>query len=327
MDNTNENMLIPVAPSMLPNVSDALISQAQDYVSHAKSESTQNAYKSDWEDFTGWCIQHSCPFLPALPVTVALYLTDLISKGRKVSTLSRRLVAISQVHKHHGYESPTSAAVVRETLKGIRREHGSQIDAVDALTTADMRAICQSLPNTTIGQRDRALLLIGFAGAFRRSEIVNLNIDDVQECHEGLRINIRHSKTDQEGEGRVVGIPYGSDILTCPVRAYKAWLETSGITDSAIFRGLDKGSHIISVRLSDRAVAQIIQKASQHASLDHKHVAGHSLRAGHATSAARAGVSERVIMKQTGHRSERMVRRYIRKGELFTENSATRLGL
>ncbi|MEI6521665.1 MAG: site-specific integrase, partial [bacterium] len=293
MENTNEKMLTTVVPNLLPDVSESLISQAQIYVTHAKSESTRNAYESDWEDFTGWCIQHSCQFLPALPGTVSLYLTDLISQGRKVSTLARRLVAISQAHKYQGHTSPTSATVVRETLKGIRREHGSQVDAVDALTTADMRAICQSLPDSIIGQRNRALLLLGFAGAFRRSELVSLNLDDVQECTEGLRISIRRSKTDQEGEGRVVGIPYGSDMQTCPVRAYKAWLETSGITDGAIFRGLDKGGHIISVRLSDRAVAQIIQKAAQHASLDHKHVAGHSLRAGHATSAARAGVSER----------------------------------
>ncbi|MEI6521530.1 MAG: site-specific integrase [bacterium] len=327
MNNTNEKMLTPVAPNMLPEVSASLISQAQDYVKQAKSENTRKAYESDWQDFTAWCNLHNCHYLPALPETVTLYLTDLISQHRKVSTLARRLVAISQAHKYHGHTSPTIATVVRETLKGIRREHGSKCETVDALTTADIRTICQSLPDSIIGKRDRTLLLLGFAGAFRRSELVNLNIDDIEESTEGLRINIRHSKTDQEGEGRMVGIPYGSDIQTCPVRSYKLWIETSGITADAIFRGLDKGGHIISIRLSDRAVAQIIQRTTQHAGLNHKHVAGHSLRAGHATSAARAGVSERIIMKQTGHRSEKMVRRYIREGQLFTENSAALLGL
>lgn len=304
-----------------------LVVQTQAYIHNAKAANTREAYRRDWTDFTRWCAEHDCIALPATPEAVAVYLTDLISQGRKVSTLQRRLVSISQAHKHANLPPPTSATIIRETLKGIIRAHGTRPTTVDALLTEDIRRICQTLPNTLIGLRTRLLCLLGFAGGFRRSELVSLNVEDIEECADGLRILLRQSKTDHTGEGRVVGIPFGSHPLTCPVRAYKAWLEHSGITTGAVFRGMDKGARIISDRLTGRAVAQIIQRATAKAGLDHKHVAGHSLRSGHATSAARAGVAERIIMKQTGHRSERMVRRYIRDAGLFTENSACSLGL
>ncbi|MHB9130398.1 MAG: site-specific integrase [Armatimonadota bacterium] len=313
------------APVSLPTTE--LVAQTKAYIYQAKATNTREAYRRDWADFTRWCAAYDCTALPATPETVAVYLTDLITNGRKVSTLQRRLVSISQAHKHADMPSPTSATIVREALKGIMREHGTRPTTVDALLTEDIRRICQALPETLIGLRTSALLLLGFAGGFRRSELVAMSIEDVEECADGLRIVLRQSKTDQTGEGRVVGIPFGSHPSTCPVRAYKAWLEHSGITSGAIFRGMDKGGRIISDRLTGRAVAQIIQRATVKAGLDHKHVAGHSLRSGHATSAACAGVAERIIMKQTDHRSERMVRGYIREAGLFTENSACSLGL
>lgn len=323
----DEHALSPLISPASPTLPSDLHTHAREYLSKAKAANTRKAYREDWQHFTDWCQFHGCDPLPASPDIIVLYLTDLARQGRKVSTLSRRLVAISQAHKHKGLASPTASAVVHEALKGIRREHGSHSDCVDALLTEDIRAICRALPPSRIGLRDRALILLGFAGAFRRSELVGLDIEDIAECPDGLRITLRRSKTDQDGEGRIVGVPYGSNPDTCPVRTYKSWVEEARIVSGPLFRGMDKGGRLVSTRLSDRAVAQIIQRAVQRAQLPHRHVAGHSLRAGHATSAAYEGVSERLIMKQTGHRSERMVRRYIREADLFRENSATRLGL
>jgi site-specific recombinase XerD len=293
----------------------------------AKAENTRLAYQKDWTHFTGWCQAVGCEQLPAQPEVIVLYVTSLVSDGRKVSTIERRLAAISQVHQYAGHESPTCTPLVREVLKGIRREKGTMPRTVDALETQELRRIIEHLPPTLKGQRDQALLLLGFAGALRRSELVGLDVEDITTCAEGLRVTIRRSKTDQIGAGRIIGIPYGSNLSTCPVRAYQAWLVRSGITSGAVFRGLDKGGHVISDRMTGRAVAKIIQKAAVRAGIDTKHYSGHSLRAGHATVAAKAGYSETTIMRTTGHRSERMVRRYIREGTLFQNNSAAGLGL
>jgi len=183
------------------------------------------------------------------------------------------------------------------------------------------------LPKTKQGIRDTAILLLGFAGAFRRSELVALDIADVHLQEEGMLILISRSKTDQLGQGRWIGIPYGDHPLTCPVSALQRWLTMSGITDGAIFRGINRHGKLASARLSTRAVADIVKRAAEAAGLDPARYSGHSLRSGHCTTACRAGVPERVIMLQTGHRSERMLRRYLRRAEIFTENSAKSLGL
>jgi integrase len=183
------------------------------------------------------------------------------------------------------------------------------------------------LPESLLGERDRALLLVCFAGAFRRSELVSLDVADVSFTRDGLVIRLRRSKTDQEGEGRTIGIPYGSRPMTCPVRALKEWLDFSGITAGPLFRPVNRHGQVLATRLSDRGVARVVQRAAAAAGLDPTDVAGHSLRAGLATSAAAAGVSERAIMAQTGHKSLPMVRRYIRDGSLFIENAAAGVGL
>ena len=177
------------------------------------------------------------------------------------------------------------------------------------------------------GCRDRALLLLGFAGALRRSELVGLDVADVTEGTDGLTVRLRRSKTDQEGAGRTVGIPYGSNPATCPVRAWRAWLEVSGVAEGAAFRPVDRHGHIGGTRLSAQAVALVLKRHAARAGLDPGEVAGHSLRAGLATSAAAAGVPERVIAEQTGHRGTAMLRRYIREGSLFRENAASAVGL
>jgi integrase len=193
--------------------------------------------------------------------------------------------------------------------------------------TADIRTMVDAAGDSTIGARDRALILLGFAGAFRRSELVGLDVEDCAFGKDGLTVTLRRSKTDQEGVGRRVGIPYGSNPETCPVRTMQVWMEQAGITAGPLFRSINRHGHVGPGRLSGIDVARVVKKLAQRAGLDSAKFAGHSLRAGHATSSAIGGASERSIMNQTGHRSVQMVRRYIRDGSLFRENSAGKLGL
>lgn len=301
--------------------------QAREYIGQAKASNTLRAYRSDWKDFKGWCAAQGVCAMPAEPQTVAYYLTALIKKGLKVSTLQRRISAISQAHQAADHETPTKHAAVKSVWAGIRRAEGTAQEGKAPVLTADIRAMVDTLPDGLSGVRDRALLLLGFAGAFRRSELVGLNVEDVTPGHEGLVVTLKRSKTDQEGQGRKVGIPYGSHPETCPVRALQAWLEVTGIKFGSLFRAVNRHSQLKPGRLSDKAVALVVKRAAEAAGLDPDQYAGHSLRAGLATSAAMAGVSERAIMAQTGHRSVNMVRRYIRDGSLFRENAAAGVGL
>ena len=191
----------------------------------------------------------------------------------------------------------------------------------------DLRRMIARLPENLLGVRDRALLLIGFCGAFRRSELVALDAADVAITRDGLVVTIRRSKTDQEGEGRKIGIPYASHVETCPVRSFQEWLEKSGITQGPLFRPIDRFGRVASIRLSAAAVAQLVKRYASAVGLDATEFAGHSLRSGLATSAAMGGASERSIMKQTGHRSEKMLRRYVKNGSLFRENAVSVVGL
>lgn len=315
-------------PLNLPVSLAAYASQAKDYARQAKSHNTRRAYASDWDDFARWCQPYGFLPLPARPETVALYLTALADALRP-STLGRRLATISQVHQAAGHDTPTSTAPVRLVWAGIRRAKGTDQQGKAPAVTAEMRRMVDTLGDRLIGVRDRALLLLGFAGAFRRSELVGLDIKDVQAGHDGLTVHIRKSKTDQEGQGRKVGIPYGSHPHTCPVRAVAAWREKSGLMDGegALFRAITRHGKMQPGRLSDRAVALIVKQAAEAAGLDPTRYAGHSLRAGLATSAAQAGVSERSIMAQTGHKSVTVARRYIRDGSLFRDNAAAQVGL
>jgi integrase len=226
-----------------------------------------------------------------------------------------------------GLDSPTSAGLVRNTLKGIRRTIGTAAKPKAAALTDQIRTMVDAVDDGTIGARDRALILLGFAGAFRRSELVGLDIEDCAFGNDGLTVTLRRSKTDQDGAGRKIGIPYGSNPETCPVRTIQAWIEQAALSSGALFRSINRHGQVQAGRLSGIDVARVVKKLAQRAGLDATAFAGHSLRAGHATAAAIAGASERSIMKQTGHRSVQMVRRYIRDGSLFRENSAGKLGL
>ena len=302
------------------------LERVRQFVGASKAASTLRGYRSDWRDFCGWCEARGVAPLPAAPESAASYIADCAAR-LKVGSIQRRLNAIAEAHKVAGLESPTHAGLVRNTVKGIRRTLGTAPAQKAAVLTDDVRAMIDATDNGPIGTRDRALVLLGFAGAFRRSELVALDVSDCAFGRDGLTVNLRRSKTDQAGAGRNVGVPYGSNPATCPVRTLQGWLEASAIVDGPLFRSISRHGSVQARRLSGIDVARVVKKLAQRAGLDATKYAGHSLRAGHATAAAIAGASERSIMRQTGHRSVYMVRRYIRDGNLFRENSAAKLGL
>ena len=302
------------------------LEQVREYIRASKSENTLRGYQSDWRHFCAWCEAHGQSPLPATSETVASYIAGCASH-LKVGSIQRRLNAITEAHKAMGLDSPTHSPLVANTMKGIRRTLGTTAAQKAPALTDDIRAMLDATDAGMIGLRDRALILLGFAGAFRRSELVGLAVDDSAFGKDGLTVTLRRSKTDQAGAGRKIGIPYGSNPETCPVRVLQAWLEQGGITAGPLFRSINRHGHLQPGRLSGIDVARIVKKLAERAGLDAGKYAGHSLRAGHATSAAIAGASERSIMNQTGHRSVQMVRRYIRDGCLFRENSAAKLGL
>lgn len=297
------------------------------YSASGKSKRTKKEYARDWRSFINWAIPNHFKPLPATPETIANYVVWLADHDKKVSTIERALVAISEAHKSAGHESPVYRGKVRETLKGVIRTLGADKTRKAALLVEDVISLVETQSkDNPIGIRNRALLLLGFAGAFRRSELVGINVSDVRFVKEGMEIHLRRSKTDQEGRGHRVGIPFGQKERTCPVKALKAWLATSGIKEGAIFRGCsEKGK--LGKRLDGKDVARIIKKTALVCGLDPSVYSGHSLRAGLATSAAKSGKAEHVIMKQTRHRSVAQLREYIRDAELFEQNAVKDIGL
>jgi site-specific recombinase XerD len=302
------------------------IDKVKEYIRASKAENTLRGYRADWKHFCEWSASHDLCALPATAETVALYLAEC-AQHLKTGSIQRRLNAIAEAHKAVGLESPTRDSVVVNTLKGIRRTLGNAALQKAPAVTDDIRAMIDATGVGVIGVRDRALILLGFAGAFRRSELISLDLADCKFGRDGLTIVLRRSKTDQESVGRKIGIPYGANPETCPVRNLQAWVEAAAIGEGSLFRSISRHGQVKANRLSDLDVARIAKKLARRAGLDAAKYAGHSLRAGHATSAAIAGASERSIMNQTGHRSVQMVRRYIRDANLFRENSAGKLGL
>jgi integrase len=294
--------MMPATPATLA----ATAVEAEAYHSQARAAATLRAYRTDWRAFEIWCATHGLSALPATPETIALYITEL-ARDRKIATITRHLASIAQAHKQQGHESPTRAAVVQNVLKGIRRAKGTAPTQKAATEIAVIRAMVEQLDDSLQGIRDRAILLIGFAGAFRRSELAGLTLADVQFTNDGLVITLRTSKTDQEGEGYLKGIPYGSTPATCPVRALRAWLDASSINTGSLFRSVWKGGRRLRPsRLNDRAIAEVVKRAAQAAGYDPTRFGGHSLRAGLVTTAAAAGVDEHTIMEQTGHKTTTM---------------------
>jgi integrase len=302
------------------------LEQAREFIRASKAENTLRGFQSDWREFCAWSEGNGVSPLPAAPETVAAYIAECAGH-LKPGSIQRRLNAIAEAHKAAGRDSPTAAGMVKNTMKGIRRTKGAAPLQKSPTLTDDIRAMVDAADAGLIGARDRALILLGFAGAFRRSELVALDIEDCAFGKDGLTVTLRRSKTDQQGAGRKIGIPYGSNPETCPVRTVQTWIEAAATSSGPLFRSTSRHGQVQPGRLSPIDVARVVKKLADRAGLDAAKYADHSLRAGHATSAAIAGASERSIMNQTGHRSVQMVRRYIRDGNLFRENSAGKLGL
>ncbi|MFN8620622.1 MAG: site-specific integrase [Chloroflexota bacterium] len=309
---TDPVALVPAQP---------LSDRTRQYLAASKAPATVRAYRSDLRHFEAWCDGRGSPSLPSTPEVIADYLAELAGAGMAAATITRRLTAISQAHRMAGLESPTGSQVVRMTAAGIRRSVGTAQHQVRPILVADLRAMLEALPADLRGLRDRALLLIGFTAGLRRSELVALDVTDVVEEAEGLRVTIRRSKTDQEGAGREVGILRGRRPSTDPVGALSAWCGAAGIASGPIFREVDRADRVGTSRLSDRGVARIVKRSAARVGIDPASVSGHSLRSGLATSAAAGGAPERAIMRTTGHRSEAMVRRYIRAASVFSDNA------
>jgi site-specific recombinase XerD len=304
---------------------DAIADKAARYAKNARSTNTQLAYKSDLKSFNRWCRSHALSAFPATAKTVSLYVAD-VAGTLKPSTLQRRLAAISVQHKAAGYDSPTSHEVVRSVLSGVKRRLGVAQTQKAALGVGDVRAMVDGLGNVkAIDVRDRALLLLGFGGAFRRSELVALDVADVGFEPEGVVVALHRSKTNQEGETERIAVPYGSNHRTCPVRALQAWIAVIG--DGPLFRRINQKGEIGHEHPTDHSVALIVKKRASNAGLDPATVAGHSLRSGFATSAARAGKSEASIMRQTRHKSVTVARRYIRQGTRWDDHAGHGIGL
>lgn len=305
-----------------------LVDSARRYAEAARSKSTVRAYGSDLRQFCGWCKERSLTCLPASAETVSLFAAWCADRY-KPATIERRLASIASAHGSAGYESPTGHGVVKAVLRGIRRSKGTAQTRKTALLVDDLRKLLAQVDgDRLIGIRDRALLLVGFASALRRSELVGLDLSDVRLERDGLSLNVRHSKTDQDGEGHEVNVLYGSDPKTCPVRALQAWLDESRISQGPLFRGMDRHGNIRPTRLTERIVGFIVKTYAEAAGLEHPETyGGHSLRSGFATSAARAGKTEAQIMRQTRHKSVTVARRYIREGTKWENHAAAGIGL
>ena len=283
---------------------------------NSKSTNTLRAYQSDYNDFSLFCSKNGFQAMPTQPKILALYITHLASYS-KYSTLKRRLASISIIHKTKGHYIDTKHPIIVENLMGIKRTNGSNQKGKKPLLINDLKllikAIDQSKEKNIRKIRDKALVLIGFSGGFRRSELVDLEYEDIEFVTEGVKIFVKRSKTDQSGEGMIKAIPYFDNENFCPVKALDKWIVEAELNDGKIFN------------ISDKSVALIIKKYANYAGLDAHRYAGHSLRSGFATSTAESGAEERNIMAMTGHKSTEMVRRYIKEANLFKNNALNKI--
>lgn len=316
----------------------AAAERAATYAQHSRAAGTLRVYASDWRRFRAWCGEAGLEALPATPKTVALYLASQ-AEYLKVSTLRRHVSAVCFVHKRVGHPLDRRDPVLADVWAGICRQHGSPPQRKTALTVADLRAMIELLPVGLAGKRDKAMLLLGFAAAMRRSELVALRRDDIRFRPEGAIVTLRRSKSDQAGEGTIKGVPHGSNPVTCPVLALKEWIVAAGLdADDPIFMPVDRLGRLERRRLSDRAVARVVKRTVERwgraqglskAAIEElvASVSGHSLRAGFATAAAAAQVPETEIAAQTGHRDRSSLSHYVRMGDLFKLGKTKGVGL
>jgi site-specific recombinase XerD len=317
---------LPVIQDSAHSVPAALgpdLAVAMNYAKAEKSPATRKAYATDFRLFKGWCDGKGAQPLPAAPETVAAFLAAEAESGVRPSTLGRRVAAIRYAHKLASLATPTDAEGVKATLRGIRRSVGAaKVRKAPALAER-VRAMIAASPDTLAGKRNRALILLGFAGAFRRSELVALDVADIEQSDAGLRVTIRQSKTDQDGEGTTIAIARGT--IACPVRALRAWLDAASIESGALFRSVNKAGGVATARLTDRSVANIVKAMAGSVGLDAGTFSGHSLRSGFLTSAAANGASIFKMMDVSRHRSVDTLRGYVRDAELFRDHAGAGL--
>lgn len=319
--------IIHTEPTAIGSVLTELADTARDLAREAMAPNTRRAYAASWGVFSGWCADAGLSALPATAGNVALYVAHLVEIGRKPATISGALAAIAAAHRVAGHASPTEDESVRLVVRGARRALGTRQEGKRAIGVGLLKQIVATCQDSPIGRRDRALLLLGFAGAMRRSELVGLDVADVASVRDGVVVTIRKSKTDQTGQGHDVAIPYGSDPSTCPVRALADWIASAEIASGPIFRSVNRHGRIGADRLSDRAVAIVVKRACSAAGISPDAYAGHSLRSGLVTSSAEAGKPLDVIMRQTRHRSHAVALSYVRRADAFKSNAASGIGL
>lgn len=296
----------------LPGV---LPADVQRLISASLSEGTKRGYQNDIAQFEAWG-----GTIPASPETIAAYLAHL-SSTHKTATIVRRVTALSKAHEAIAAPNPTKSEIVRATMRGIKRTIGTACREAKPVLREDLFQMLECMGDSTKDMRDKALLLLGFAGAFRRSEVIGLDVADMEHVRQGIVVTLRRSKTDPNGAGRKIGIPFGRSKW-CPVRCLTEWLDHAKIETGALFRGINRHGHVAHVRLSGEAVCVIVKQRVEAVGFDPAGYSGHSLRAGLATSAAIAGASAWKIRQQTGHTSDAILNRYIRDGDMFTSNAA-----
>jgi site-specific recombinase XerD len=317
-----DHVVSSVAPPT-PALPTADMEAAAAYAKAEKAIATRTAYRADFDLFRSWCHDRHVQPLPASPETVAAFLACEADRGMRPSTIDRRVASVRYAHKLAGLPLPTDDERVRATVRGIRRSRSTQPERKTAATAEKIMAMAPLGRGRLSDLRDRALLLIGFAGAFRRSELVALDLSDVEEAAEGLRITIRRSKTDQESQGATIAIPRGA--VACPVEAFRAWTMAAGITAGPVFRPIGKGQRLQDTRLTDRGLVKIIKRHATRVGLDPKQFAGHSLRSGFLTSAAARGANLFRMADQSRHRSIEVLRGYVRCTELFKDHPGSGL--
>lgn len=302
--------------------SEGLSDKSMNSLSVTKANHTIDAYESDWNDFCDWCRYHHQTSYPAKPETIVNYINDLADYA-KASTIRRRISAISENYNASGdhVENPCRAWIVKEALIGLTRLKGTVQKGKTPIYWEEIEEMIHRMDLSSLqALRDRAVLLLGFMGAFRRSELAGLDVEDIRKYPQGIVVTIRHSKTDQTSAGQQIGIPYLSHSSMDCIHALQEWLTAAGITSGPLFRSFLKNGKVSSRRLSDKSINLIVKKYAASIGLNPEMYGAHSLRHGFATYAALQGVEERFIMKQTRHRSVEMVRRYINEADLFTNN-------
>ena len=309
----------------------ALHEETLNNLKNSKANNTIRAYKSDFKDFGGFCAKNGLKSLPTEPKIVSLYLTYLSAKDAKMSTLRRRLVSIGVIHRLKGHYLDTKHPIIIENLMGIKRKKGSYQKGKKPILINHLKLIIDEIDKDTSDEtgirklRDKTMILLGFAGGFRRIELISIDYEDLEFVTEGVKIFVRKSKTDQFGEGMIKGLPYFTNQKYCPVWHLKKWLEISEIKSGPIFRRFSKGLNLGKNRLTDQSVALFLKKYLSNAGIENQNYSGHSLRSGFATVSAESGADERSIMAMTGHKTTQMVRRYIKEANLFKNNALNKI--